>query len=213
MFGPLAKDAAVATMLLVLLISSSSCQTRPHRMIHQSDTLSVVLREMPTGYPSLEPYSHSYAIQTQDLSDILDSLRYEAGSLLPFSRGPRYQVFTRHQIILLGPALSEALSLALAEEVVAFSVADKEKPDRWTKGLVFVLGGELHLIIEELQKPVYQGEGNTYQQQTPRWELLPGDKQRHYASRPGGKGAITNWIITPLREGATQHERTSAQFS
>jgi hypothetical protein len=91
------------------------------------------------------------------------------------------------------------LSIARPQEVIAFSVADKEKPDRRTKGLVFMLGGELHLIIEELQKHVYQGEENTYQQQTFRWELLPSDKQRHYTSRPDGKGAITNWIITPLR--------------
>jgi hypothetical protein len=130
---------------------------------------------------------------------MLGAFDYEARSLLPFSRGQRHHVFTEHQRGLLGSALSEALGLALPQEVVAFSVTDKEKPDRRTKGFVFVLHDELHLIIEELRKPVYQGEPNTYQQPVLRWELLPSDKQRHYTSRPGGKGKITNWIITPLR--------------
>jgi hypothetical protein len=192
------KSGRVATVFL-LLCSALSCQTHPNRVIHQTEELTITLREIPAGYPSLEPYNHSYAIQTQDLSTILESLHYEAASLLPFSRGRRRHVFTEQQREFLGSALSEALNLAQPQEVVAFSVADTDRPNRRTKGLVFVLGDELHLIIEELQKPVYQGEEHTYQRQIPRWELLPGDKQRHYASRADGKGAITNWIITPLR--------------
>ena len=199
MFETLEKDAVVATMLLILLISSSSCQTRPHRMIHQSDTLSVVLRELPAGYPPLQPYNHVYLIQPTTLFTILESLMYETSSVLPFSRRPHRQVFNKDQVARLASALSIALSQARPQEVVAFTLADEAKPDRRTKGLGFVVGDELHLIIEELQKPVYQGEENTYQQQVPRWELLPNNRQRHYARRPDGKGAITNWIIAPLR--------------
>lgn len=191
----------IAIALFFTLCSFQACQTHTNRAIHQTEELTITLREMPAGYPSLEPYDHPYALQPQKISSMLESLDYEARSPLPFSRGRQYHVFTEHQGRFLGSALSKALSLALPQEVVAFSVADQEKPDRRTKGLVFVLSDELHLIIEELHKPVYQGEGTTYQQQTPRWELLPGDNQRHYASRPGGKGAITNWLITPIREG------------
>lgn len=186
-------------LVLVLLMSSPSCKTRPSLVIHQSDSLSVVLRELPVGYPSIDPRHHPYTLQTKEVIDILVSLSYEARSSLPFSRSQSRRVFTNTQTDLLAPELSKALSTALPQEVAAFSVADKEKPDRRTKGMVFVLNDELHLIIEELHKPVYQGEGNTYQQQTPTWELLPGNKQRHYASRPEGKGAISNWIIIPLR--------------
>ncbi|MBH0200838.1 MAG: hypothetical protein HP496_00685 [Nitrospira sp.] len=159
----------------------------------------MVLREMPSGYPAFEPYRHPYTIEAKDASDILASLRYEAGSLLPLSRGKRHQVFTKDQVKLLGPAISTAVGQASAQDVLAFSVADTEKPHRRTRGLVFVLGNELHLIIEDLRTPLYQGEQKPYQQPVPKWELLPGDNQRHYASRPGGKGPITNWIITPLR--------------
>ena len=108
-------------------------------------------------------------------------------------------MFSRHQAKLLTPELSKALNLALPQEVAAFNVADEDKPDRRTKGLCFVLGDELHLIIEELRKPSYQGEQQPYQQQVSRWELVPGDKQRSYASRSGGKGLATNWIVTQLR--------------
>lgn len=194
----IAKTGVVAALLLVLC-SSPSCGTRQNLVIHQSDTLAVVLRELPAGYPSLEPHNHSYSIPPKEVLGILESLNYSEGSLLPFSGGQLRRVFTSRQAELLAPELSKALSLALPQEVAAFTVADEEKPDRCTKGLGFVLGDELHLIIEELRRPWYQGEQKTYQQQVSRWELIPGNKQRHYASRPGGKGVITNWIITPLR--------------
>ncbi len=184
---------------LFLALGSSSCSTRPNLVIHQSDAISIVLREMPAGYPSLEPYTHPYEIPPQVTLSILESLRYTASSALPFSQAQPRHVLTRHQAESLAPQLSKALGQALSQEVVAFSLADEEKPNRRTKGLAFVLHDELHVIIEELQQPSYQGEQKTYQQQVPKWELLPGDTQRHYASRPGGKGRITSWIITPLR--------------
>lgn len=184
---------------LFLALGSSSCSTRPNLVIHQSDAISIVLREMPAGYPAFERYPHSSEIPPHVTSDILESLTYEVSSGLPFLRGQRRQVFTSSQAESLAPQLSKALSQALPQEVVAFTVADQKRPFRQTKGLMFVLGEELHLIIEELHKPSYQGEQNTYQQQVPKWELIPGNKQRHYASRLEGKGRIANWIITPLR--------------
>lgn len=124
---------------------------------------------------------------------------YKTGSVFPFSRGPHRNVFSRNQVTRLAPALSQALSQAQPQDVVAFTVTDGGTSDRRTKGLGFVVGDELHLIIEELRKPLYEGEQQTYQQQVSQWELLLGDGQRYYTSRPGGKGAVTNWIITPLR--------------
>lgn len=194
----IAKIGVLAALLLVCC-SSTSCITRPNLAIYQSDAFSVVLREMPAGYPSFEPHNHSYTVPPKELFDILASLNYGEDALLPFSQGHLRQVFSRHQSELLAPELSKALRLALPQEVAAFIVTDEENPDRRTKGLCFVLGDELHLIIEELRKPSYQGEQQPYQQQVTRWELIPGNRQRHYASRPGGKGVTTNWIITPLR--------------
>ncbi|MBH0203517.1 MAG: hypothetical protein HP496_14765 [Nitrospira sp.] len=189
----------VAALSLIIVCSAQSCQTRPQVVVYHTDALSVVLRELPTGYPSLEPYNHSYTIQPDEVRDILEHVQYEAGSLIPFSGKQSRLVFTRQQGELVAPVISNALRQAAPQDVVEFSLADQERPDRRTKGLVFILHDELHLIIEELRKPVYQGEPNTYQQPVPRWELLPGDRQRHYASRQEGKGTITNWIIIPLR--------------
>jgi hypothetical protein len=189
----------LAAALLLALGSSQSCSTRPNLVIHQSEALSVILRERPAGYPSLEPYRHPYTIPPQTALAILGSLDYSEGSFLPFSQGHPHRVFSRRQAELLAPELSKALDMALPQEVVAFTLADEEKPDRRTKGLGFVLGDELHVIIEELRKPFYEGEQKSYQQQFFRWELIPGDRQRHYTTSPGGKGVLTNWIITPLR--------------
>lgn len=195
----MAKRAGVTTVLLVLLMSSPACKTRPNLVIHQSDTLSVVLRELPVGYPSIEPRHHPYTIQTKEAVDILESLNYEAGSFLPFSRSQPRRVFTNTQAELLAPELSKALSTALPQEVAAFIIAEPDKPDRQTKGLAFILNDELHLIIEELRRPRYEGEQKTYQQPAPRWNLLTAGTQRLYAHDPGGKGTIGNWIVTPLR--------------
>jgi hypothetical protein len=189
----------LAAALLLALGSSESCSTRPTLVIHQSEALSVVLRELPAGYPSLEPHNHPYTVPSKKALDILGALDYSAGSFLPFSQGQPHRVFSRRQVELLAPELSKALSMALPQEVVAFTLTDEEKPDRRTKGLGFVLEDELHVIIEELRKPFYEGEQKSYQQQFSRWELIPGDRQRHYTTRPGGKGVTTNWIVTPLR--------------
>lgn len=194
----IAKIGIMAALLLALG-SSQSCSTRPNLVIHQSEALSVILRERPAGYPSLEPYGHPYTIPPQTALAILGSLDYSEGSFLPFSQGQPHRVFSRRQVELLAPELSKALDMALPQEVAAFTLADEEKPDRRTKGLGFVLGDELHVIIEELRKPFYEGEQKSYQQQFFRWELIPGDRQRHYTTSPGGKGVLTNWIITPLR--------------
>lgn len=185
--------------IILALCGTLFCQTRPNLVIHQSDDLSVVLRTLPAGYPSLQPYDHSYVIQPTNTFNILESLMYKTGSVFPFSRGPHRNVFSRNQVTRLAPALSQALSQAQPQDVVAFTVTDGGTSDRRTKGLGFVVGDELHLIIEELRKPLYEGEQQTYQQQVSQWELLLGDGQRYYTSRPGGKGAVTNWIITPLR--------------
>jgi hypothetical protein len=189
----------IVSCFALVIGSSMSCETHPNLIIYQSEALSIVLRELPDEYPSLLPHNHPYTIPPKKALEVLGALEYGEGSLLPFSQGRAHRVFSRRQAESLAPELSKALSLALPQEVAAFTLADEEKPDRRTKGLGFILGDELHLIIEELRRPYYQGEQKPYQQQLFRWELLPGSRQRHYTSRPEGKGMITNWIITPLR--------------
>lgn len=194
----MAKHIVVVVMCLVLW-SASSCATRAHLVLHRSETLTVMLPGLPSGYPALAPFRYAHVIEPKDTFALLESLTYEGGSLLPLTRGPRHRVFTRHQADVLAPELSKALNLALPHEVAAFSVSDEEKPTRPTRGLAFVHRDELHLILEELHPPWDEGEQKSFQQQGSRWSLLLGDGQRHYASHPGGTGAMTNWIIVPLR--------------
>ena len=185
---------------LLLLCSSLSCQTDPHVLIHQSETLVVSLQALPAGYPWLEPYRHPNHIPSKEIFGILESLNYDADSFVPFSRTHPRRVLTRHQVEWLAPELSKALSQSPPQKVAAFSIADEKRLDRWTKGFCFVLRDELHVIIEELRKPPYEGEQQPYQQRVSRWELLPGAQQRLYGTRLEEKATITNWIITPLRE-------------
>lgn len=192
------RTIGIATVLLALL-SSPSCETPPHLVIHQSDTATVVLREMPVGYPTLTPFHHPYTIAPKEVFDILTSLHYEAGLLLPLSRSHPRSLFTKPQAELLAPELSRALTQALPQHVTAFTITDEEKPDRRTKGLAFVRDDELHVIIEELHRLRYEGEQPTYQQPVSRWSLFTSGNHRHYARHPGGKGEAANWIITPLR--------------
>ena len=179
-----------------------SCETHPNLIIYQSDSAWVALRELPAGYPSLGPNHHPHTISHKKVLTLFESLEYRESSFLPFAWGPPRRVFTANQAKTLAEELSKAFGSALPQEVVSFTVADEEKPDRHTKGLTFIVGDELHLVLEELRQPSYLGEQKTYQQQTHRWELIPGNGQRLYTSRPGGKGAIANWIIIPLQLGA-----------
>jgi hypothetical protein len=185
--------------IFLMLLSSPSCQTPQYLMVHQSDEALVVLRKMPVGYPVLPSLQHPYGIQPQEVFDILASLNYDTGSFLPLARSHPRSLLTKPQAELLSAELSKALTLSTPEQVSAFMITDPEKPDRRTRGLAFVLDDEFHMIIEELHRPRYEGEQPTYQQPVSRWRLLTSGKQRHYARHPGGKGVMTNWLITPLR--------------
>ena len=189
----------IASCFILVIGSSMSCETHPNLVIYQSEAAWVALRELPAGYPSLGPNHHPYTIDPKKLLTLLEPLEYREGSLLPFSWGHPRKVFSVNQGKTLAQELVKAFGSALPQEVVTFTIADEEKPDRRTKGFTFIVGDELHLIIEELRRPVYQGEQKPYQQQLFQWELLPASRQRHYTSRPGGKGVISNWIIAPLR--------------
>jgi hypothetical protein len=175
-----------------------SCETHPNLVIYQSEAAWVVLRELPSGYPSLGPNHHPNTISPKKILTLLESLEYREGSWLPFTSGRPRRVFTPNQAKTLAQELSKAFGSALPQEVVAFTVADDEKPDRHTKGLTFIFGDELHLVLEEIREPSYRGEQKTYQPQAHQWELLPGNSQRLYSSRPEGKGTVPYWVICPL---------------
>ena len=188
----------ITVTLFLALLSLPSCKARPNLVIHQSDTLSVVLRELPGGYPSITPVDHPYTVPPEAVSSILESLTVDTGSVLPFSKSHPRRVFSKTQAEQLTPELSNALRLSPPQQVIAFAVAEPEKPDRQTTGFVFVLNDEMHLIIEHLRRPRYEGEQTSYQQPVSNWKLRPTGNQRLYARHLNGKGAKTNWIIIPL---------------
>jgi hypothetical protein len=189
----------IASCLLLALAGSTSCSTYQNLVVYQSDAALIALGELPAGYPSLGPNHHPYTISPKGVLTLLEPLEYREASFLPFSWGQPRRVFTLNQGKTLAQELSKAFGMALPQEVVAFTVADEEKPDRRTKGLTFIVGDELHLILEELREPSYLGEQKTYQQEAHQWELIPGNSQRLYNSRPGGKGTAPHWVICPLK--------------
>jgi hypothetical protein len=191
--------ALIAFGLLLAIGSSMSCGTPPNLVIYQSDAAWVALRELPAGYPTLGPHHHPYTITPKKMLTLLESLEYRESSFLPFTSGRLLRVFTANQGKILAQELSKAFGSALPQEVVAFTIADEEKPDRQTKGLTFIVGDELHLILEEIREPSYRGEQKTYQPQAHQWELIPGHPQRLYSSRPGGKGITPYWVVSPLQ--------------
>lgn len=190
----MARNIAITASILLCLTGLLSCRTQSHLVIHQTDTLTITVRELPATYPLIAPFRYSHVIEPGNTLALLESLTYETGSLVPFSRGPRHQVFTRNQAESLAPELSKALNLALPHEVATFRVSGAKQSRRYTKGLAFVHGDELHLIIEELQLAGHEGA-----QQVSRWSLLPGAGQHHYTSQQGDTGPMTNWIVAPLR--------------
>lgn len=193
-------NIVVAGIFLMLLIISS-CRTHQNLVIHQSDTLSVVLRELPAGYPSIESFHHPRTIPSEEVFNILESLTHDAGALLPFSKAQPRRLFAKPQAEQLAPLLSKALSLAPPRQATAFTITEMEKPDRQTTGFAFVLNNEMHLIIETLRRPLYEGEQKAYQHSLSRWSLRTAGSQRLYARLAEGKGTMPNWIIIPLQQG------------
>ncbi|MGE0642806.1 MAG: hypothetical protein AB7P24_03955 [Nitrospira sp.] len=195
----MAQNVAITALLLLCLVSLLSCKTHPQLVIHQSETLTITLRELPPTYPLIAPFRYSHVIDTGNTFALLESLTYESGSGVPLAHRQRHQVFTKNQAESLAPELSKALNLALPHEVAAFSVSDAEQPRQHTKGLAFVHGDELHLIIEELPRSWHNNRKNPDPQQPSQWALLPRNGQRHYTSHQGATGTMTNWIIAPLQ--------------
>ena len=189
----------VMAAIALALLSMPSCKLRQNLLIYQSETFSVELRELPGGYPPINHFHHPCTMPPEAIFNVLESLTYDADTVLPFSKAHLRKVFTRSQAEQLAPELSKALSLAPSQQVTAFTITETEKPDRQTTGFVFVLNEEVHLIIENLRRPRYEGEQNTYQQPVSNWKLRPTGIQRLYTRRSDGKGVVTNWIITPLR--------------
>jgi hypothetical protein len=194
-----APGGAILATISLALWSMSSCTTSPTAVIHESDTLSVVIRELPGHYPSILPLQHPYTISPETVFDILESLTYDPSGLLPFSKAQPRRVFTQTQAERLAPPLSNALRLAPPEQVTSFTIADVEKTDRQTTGFVFVINDEVHVIIKDLRRPRYEGEQTSYQQPLSSWKLRPNGRQRLYTRHHDGKGEMTNWVISPLR--------------
>ena len=188
----------IASCFTLVIGSSMSCETHPNLVIYQSEAAWVALRELPAGYPSLGPHHHPYTITPKKMLTLLEPLQYRESSFLPFVWGHPHRVFTANQAKTLAQELSKAFGSALPQEVVAFTVADEEKPDRRTKGLTFIVSDELHLILEEVREPSFRGEQKTYQPQAHQWELIPSHTQRLYTSRPDGKGITPYWVVSPL---------------
>lgn len=102
----MAKNIAITASILLCLAGLLSCRTHSHLVIHQTDTLTITLRELPATYPLIAPFRYSHVIEPGNTLALLESLTYETGSLMPLSRRPRHQVFTRNQAESLAPELS-----------------------------------------------------------------------------------------------------------
>jgi len=166
---------------------------------YQRDADRVVLQDLPSGYPVLPKYDHPATIPPNVLLHLFRGLLYRRSGALPLTWQPPRAVFTERQQELLAAQLAVAFGQALPEEVVAFRIHDDKDGEIYTAGFCFVAEHALHLIIEHVRKFTYIGEQKTYQQEV-RWELVPGNGQRLYATRAPGKGVDPHWLVLPLHE-------------
>lgn len=72
--------------IALAFLSMPSCKLRQNLLIYQSETFSVELRELPGGYPPINHFHHPYTLPPDAIFNVLESLTYDAGTVLPFSK-------------------------------------------------------------------------------------------------------------------------------
>ncbi len=199
-----ASHIPVRSMVRSLFLTATaclvaSCASPPNLVVYQEETEWVVLREPSAGHADLQPHNHPYTISGEKLKGHLAALSYRESSLFSFIWQKPRRVFTDRQAELLSRQLSQAFDQALPQEVVAFRAVDHELPARYTQGSCFVAAGHLHVVLDAVRRLDYEKSDQVSPPlKHPRWELYPRAGQRLFASRPGGKGTVNNWIIVDL---------------
>lgn len=186
--------------LFLIIISSQSCSSPPHLTLFSTDSEWVDLREWPVGYISIGAHSHPFSLSSSELNGILGSVYFRESMLFSFLLGKPKRVFSEHQVNVLSSYVSKALDQALPQEVVAFKIREDDDSLRYAKGFCFIVDGDFHLVIDELNKHEFQNKETGPRPNTLRSELVPGPGQRLFARRSEGKGLEPHWIVISLQQ-------------
>lgn len=184
--------------LVFITLVTLSCSSSPHLSLFATETEWVDLREWPSGFLDVGPRTHPISVPPAKIQRILGSIYYRESSLFSFLLGKPKPVFSPYQVETLSKHISQALDQALPQEVVSFKIKKEEGDTHYAKGFCFVLDGDFHLVIQQLNKPDFYSSETNPRPNTIRSELVPQSGQRLFATRPDGKGVISNWIIIPL---------------
>jgi len=187
----------------LIFISCQSCSSPPHLTFFNTGSEWVDLREWPVGYTPVGPHSHPFTISSSEADRILGSVSYRESVLFSFLLGKPKRVFSEHQLTVLSNYISKAFDQALPQEVVAFTIREDDDSVRYAKGFCFILDGDFHLVIKELNTPDFHNKDTGPRPNTIRSELVPQPGQRLFARRSEGKGLIKNWIVIPLEPKGT----------
>lgn len=186
--------------LLLFVLSCQSCSSPPHLILFNTDNEWVDLREWPVGYTPLGSHLHPFSLSSSELSGILGAVYYRESTLFSFLLGKPKRVFSEHQVSVLSNYVSKALDQALPQEVVTFHIREDGDSLRYAKGFCFILDGDFHLVIDELNKAEFQNKETGPRPNTLRSELVPQPGQRLFARRAEGKDAVAHWIVISLQQ-------------
>lgn len=179
-----------------------SCASQPKHYLYQTKREEVSLRPLPAGYHHLTLYHHPYGITEVALFERLSSIYFRENLVVSLAWGRPRPLFTSRQQGLLARLLSQALATVSSDQAVYFAAVDAEGSHRQTKGYCFVIGDDLHLVIEAVREPDYLGEEKAYQPRRRQWRLDPQEGQQLFAARLGEKDAQENWLVVHLKGGA-----------
>jgi hypothetical protein len=79
------SHSLIVSCLILDAGNSTSCETHPSLIIYHSDAAWVALRELPTGYPSLDSLNHPCMPPPKEVYPRLNACEYCHGSSVPLT--------------------------------------------------------------------------------------------------------------------------------
>jgi|GEM_PF-1479693 len=163
-------------MALCLIVLSTAC-TVPYRVATDPVVDEVVVQVIPSAAAA---YDHPVRLSASEMADLLREVRIQFTShwLQRLITGPLDAVplFDEEALARVGPALSEALVRAGADDRIVFYVAQRRASDRRevTSGTLFVKGQRLTLAVINHQNRVDVLPGlAVYDRQAPEVAVAP----------------------------------------
>ncbi|EKD51412.1 MAG: hypothetical protein ACD_62C00260G0004 [uncultured bacterium] len=144
-----------------------------------------------------ENFNHPRTLTPQQLTDLLSKVQYRHCQFICVDSSAPEPAFTHRQIALLSQHAAKGLEQASNTELVEFFLTTPSRDfKRYTKGKLFIINDELHIIFDRLSEAGADNDPGQYQHGQGRWQVIASGNQRVQINPYGS--SQKNWLVLSL---------------